>query len=102
MVSYKIESLSLNIKLKRIKYYVSLPNITNLLFKKSIYLSYLNPKYIIFVGKAVPMAGLSPVPRDQCSTPQLDLHVMYSTFRAQPPSTSAGTDNLTLNRFFYK
>ena len=36
------------------------------------------------------MAGLSPVPRDQCSTPQLDLHVMYSTFRTQPPSTSAG------------
>ena len=42
------------------------------------------------LAKSVPMAGLSPVPRDQCSTPQLDLHVMYSTFRAQPPSTSAG------------
>ena len=40
------------------------------------------------------MSGLSPVPRDQCSTPQLDLHVMYSTFRTQPPSTSAGIDKI--------
>ena len=42
------------------------------------------------------MSGLSPVPRDQCSTPQLDLHVMYSTFRTQPPSTSAGIDKIFL------
>ena len=46
-------------------------------------------------SKSVPLAGLSPVPRDQCSTPQqqqqqLDLHVMYSTFRAQPPAPSTG------------
>ena len=42
-------------------------------------------------SKSVPLSGLSPIPRDQCSTPQqLDLHVMYSTFRAQPPATSSG------------
>lgn len=44
-------------------------------------------------GKSVPLAGLSPVPRDQCSTPQqLDLHVMYSTFRAQPPAASSDSN----------
>ncbi len=36
-------------------------------------------------------SGVSPVSRDQCPTPQqLDLHVMYSTFRAQQPAPSAG------------
>ena len=48
------------------------------------------------------MSGLSPVPRDQCSTPQLDLHVMYSTFRAQPPSTSAGMDKIFENMIIMK
>ena len=55
-----------------------------------------------FSAKSVSMSGLSPVPRDQCSTPQLDLHVMYSTFRAQPPSTSAGIDKIFENMIIMK
>ncbi|TRY63615.1 hypothetical protein TCAL_07146 [Tigriopus californicus] len=44
-------------------------------------------------SKSVPMPGVSPIQRDQCSTPQqLDLHVMYSTFRAQPPATSSDSN----------
>eukprot|EP00095_Tigriopus_kingsejongensis_P004296 maker-scaffold722_size106786-snap-gene-0.31 protein:Tk04296 transcript:maker-scaffold722_size106786-snap-gene-0.31-mRNA-1 annotation:"lim homeobox protein awh" len=44
-------------------------------------------------NKSVPMPGVSPIQRDQCSTPQqLDLHVMYSTFRAQPPATSSDSN----------
>ena len=42
-------------------------------------------------GKSIPINGLSPVPRDQCSNggqqQQLEqLHSMYSTFRATPGS----------------
>ena len=59
-------------------------------------------------AKPVSLPGVSPVPRDQCSTPlqqhqqqqQLDLHVMYSTFRAQQPATSSGSGIIFKGNFF--
>ena len=49
-----------------------------------------NSEFDPYSDKAIPINGLSPVPRDQCGanggtmTPA-DMHPMYSSFRAAPP-----------------
>lgn len=52
-----------------------------------------------FLDKSIPINGLSPVPRDQCTNGisgnnknQMEIHAMYSSFRtaAQPQMAAGG------------